>query len=240
MSLLEEEGIKDNTIVIFTSEQGAQFPFCKWTNWDNGVHTGFIVRWPGTIKANTRTNALIQYADVLPTLLEAVGGKADESMDGSSFLQVLQGTKEIHREFAYFMHNNVPEGPSYPIRSVTDGEHHYIRNLSSDKLYIEKHLMGRMPLNPYWDSWVFESTNSEQTLNLVTRYMNRPPEELYNSQNDPDELENLIDNEKLKNVKTKLSTALDNWMAVQGDPGAEIDSFEELNNARKGNHFKIH
>ncbi|MCG8310641.1 MAG: sulfatase [Cytophagales bacterium] len=240
LRLLEEEGIEDNTIVIFTSEQGAQFPFCKWTNWDNGVHTGFIVRWPGKIKANTRTDALIQYADVLPTLLEAVGGEAYDGMDGSSFLQVLHGTKETHRDFAYFVHNNVPEGPSYPIRSVTDGKYHYIRNLSSDKLYIEKHLMGRMPINPYWDSWIFESTNNEQTLDLVTRYMNRPPQELYDTRNDPNELENLIDDEKLKGVKRKLSAALDRWMASQGDPGAEIDSFEALNKARKGDHFTIH
>lgn len=240
LSLLEEEGIEDNTIVIFTSEQGSQFPFCKWTNWDNGVHTGFIVRWSGKVKANTRTDALIQYADVLPTLLEAVGGKADENMDGSSFLQVLQGKKESHRDFAYFMHNNVPEGPSYPIRSVTDGRYHYIRNLSSDKVYIEKHLMARMRLNPYWASWIFESTNNENTLDLVTRYMNRPSEELYNTRNDPDELENLAGAENLQTVKIKLSKELDKWMMSQGDPGAEIDSFEELNKAKKGEHFNLH
>jgi N-sulfoglucosamine sulfohydrolase len=238
LNLLEDEAVAENTIVIFTSEQGAQLPFCKWTNWDMGVHTGFIVRWPGKVKSGVRTDALIQYADVLPTLIDALGGKVETDFDGSSFLEVLKGEKDTHRDFAYFMHNNVPEGPSYPIRSVTDGEFHYIRNLKPEELYIEKHLMARMPLNNYWPSWVFESTNNKKTLDLITRYMKRPGEELYNTAYDPNELSNLAEDSKMKSIKMQLSYALDKWMKQQGDPGAKIDSFKELNNARKGNHFE--
>jgi uncharacterized sulfatase len=135
------------------------------------------------------------------------------------------------------MHNNVPEGPPYPIRSLTDGEYHYIRNLTSDKLYIEKHLMGRMTQNQYWPSWVFESTNNPKTLELVTRYMKRPAEQLYHTTNDPNQLKDLAENPEMKTIKKKLSKELDTWMKQQGDPGAEIDSFEELNKARKGKHF---
>ena len=238
LNLLKDEGIDDNTIVIFTSEQGAQLPFCKWTNWDMGVHTGFVVRWPGFVKAGTRTDALIQYADVLPTLIDALGGQVNDTFDGSSFLSVLKGEKDTHRQFAYFMHNNVPEGPAYPIRSVTDGKYHYIRNLTPEKLYIEKHLMARMPLNNYWPSWVFESANDDRTLDLVNRYMKRPYEQLYNTASDPNEQDNLADVKELDSVKRKLSDELDRWMKQQGDPGAGMDSFEEWNNAKNGNHFK--
>ena len=159
LKVLKEEGMSENTIVIFTSEQGAQFPFSKWTNYEMGVHTGFIVRWPKKVKENTRTDALIQYVDVLPTLIDAIGGNTNYNFDGSSFLSILRGQKDSHRKYAYFMHNNIPEGPAYPIRSVTDGEYHYIRNLNSENLYIEKHLMTRMPLNKYWPSWVFQFYN---------------------------------------------------------------------------------
>ncbi len=237
LDLLRAADIEDNTIVIFTSEQGAQLPFCKWTNWDNGVHTGFIVRWPGIVQAGKRTDALIQYNDVLPTLLDAVGADVADNFDGSSFLPVLKGEKDTHREFAYFMHNNVPEGPAYPIRSVNNGEYHYIRNLTSDKLYIEKHLMARMPLNLYWPSWIFEASNNEKTLDLVNRYMKRPYEELYDIKADRFELNNLVEQDETESVKNSLSNELDKWMKEQGDPGAEIDSFKELNKARKGNHF---
>jgi N-sulfoglucosamine sulfohydrolase len=239
LDILTEEGIEDNTIVIFTSEQGSQLPGCKWTNWENGVHTGFIVRWPGKVEPANRTDAIIQYADVLPTLIDALNGKNSEDFDGSSFLDVLLGKKETHRKYAYFMHNNVPEGPPYPIRSITDGEYHYIRNLKNSNLYIEKHLMGRMTVNNYWSSWMFSSAKDTKTLNLVTRYMSRPKEELYNTNADPNELENLSEMLELSSIKDDLSKQLDDWMKQQGDPGAGIDTWEEWEKAKKGDHFDL-
>ncbi|WP_319480183.1 sulfatase [uncultured Draconibacterium sp.] len=238
LALLDELDIADNTIVIFTSEQGAQLPFCKWTNWNNGVHTGFVVRWPGKVESGVRTDALIQYNDVLPTLLEAVGSKTKAEFDGSSFLPVLLGEKDSHRDYAYFMHNNVPEGPAYPIRSVTDGKYHYIRNLSPESLYIERHLMARMPLNKYWPSWVYDASDDSEILDLVTRYQKRPAEELYNLLDDPDEMKNLSNQKDVNGIQKKLSKELDKWLKEQGDPGAKLDTYEELQNAKKGKHFK--
>jgi len=238
MELLRETSKINNTIVIFTSEQGAQLPGCKWTNWNTGVHTGFIVSWPGRIQGGKRTNALIQYEDVLPTLVDAAGGRNKPGdFEGSSFLPVLLGKKSIHREYAYFMHNNVPEGPSYPIRSITDGTFHYIRNLKPGNIYIEKHLMARMPLNEFWPSWIFQSSENEKTYSLVLRYMSRPAEQLYRIDLDPEELFDLADNEGFAEIKKRLSNQLDKWMVSQGDPGAEIDTREVWNSATKGNHF---
>ena len=63
----------DNTISIFTSEQGYAFPYGKWTCYDLGLKTAFIAKWPGRIKPNTRSKATMQYVDIIPTLLDAVG-----------------------------------------------------------------------------------------------------------------------------------------------------------------------
>lgn len=238
LDLLEEEGLDENTIVIFTSEQGAQFPFCKWTNYEMGVHTGFIVKWPKRIEKGTRSDALIQYCDVLPTLLEVMDKNISGDFDGESFLSVLEGKKKTHREFAYFMHNNIPEGPSYPIRSVTDGKFHYIQNLSSQSLYIEKHLMSKMPLNKYWPSWVFEASNDKQIKNLVTRYMQRPTEELYDISIDPNEQNNIANRDNKQNIKHQLKRELDNWRTKNGDPGVSLDTKQELQKAKKGKHFE--
>ncbi|MCA9247036.1 MAG: sulfatase, partial [Planctomycetales bacterium] len=184
LAALDESGQADNTCVLFTSEQGAQFPGCKWTNWDTGVHTALVARWPNRIAPGTRTDAIVQYADVLPTLLQAAGDKsAEQAFDGRSFLPVLLGEQTTHREFAYGVHNNVPEGPPYPIRSITDGRFRYIRNLRPDSIYIEKHLMGLMGgsalRHPYWPTWMRESWENEHTYHLVQRYLRRPAEELY-------------------------------------------------------------
>ncbi|KPL08811.1 MAG: heparan N-sulfatase [Bacteroides sp. SM23_62] len=240
LGILEASGKSDNTMVIFTSEQGAQLPGCKWTNWNTGVHTAFIVRWPGKTKPGSRTDAMIQYSDVLPTLIQVTGGKvSQENFDGTSFREVLLGTRNDHRSYAYFMHNNIPEGPPYPIRAVTDGTYHYIRNLKPENIYIEKHVTARMPLNPFWDSWMFDSWDNKHAYDMVHRYMVRPAEELYCLDDDPNELMNLADDPEHRDALKELSAELDRWMKSLDDPGASLDSKAEWDNAREGRHFVI-
>lgn len=238
IKILKDAKVYDNTIVIFTSEQGAQFPYCKWTNYEMGVHTAFIMHWKGVTKAGSRTDALIQYCDVLPTIMDAVGGSAD-GCDGTSFLPVLKGKTDKHRDYAYFMHNNYPEGPAYPIRSITNGEFHYIQNMNSDQMYIEKHLMGRPEHTGYWPSWMLNIIKSEENFNLVSGYMLRSEEELYEPAKDKYERKNLAGKEEYRQIQAHLANELKNWMTRQGDPGAKLDSKAEYQAQKKGNHFKI-
>ena len=240
LKVLDESGQADNTLVLFTSEQGAQFPGCKWTNYNTGVHTALIARWPGRIRPGRRTDALVQYADILPTLIEAAGGDPQAGdFDGTSFLPVLLGRTERHRRYAYFMHNNIPEGPPYPIRAVTDGTWHYIRNLAPDAIYIEKHMMGQTQWHDYWLSWLFEATFDERTRRLVNRFLHRPPEELYRLDKDPYELTNLAGEPTHADVQKRLSAELDRWMEAQGDPGAALDTPKEWKASRQGRHFPL-
>jgi len=235
MRTVEETGHAEDTIFIFTSEQGAQFPGCKWTNWDQGLHTAMVARWPGQVTAGTRTDALVQYADVLPTLLDAAGAKVDPAnFDGSSFLAVLKGEAEEHREFVYGMHNNVPEGPGYPIRSVANRDYRYIENLTPDALYIEKHIAGKHEHNPYYSSWWFRSGQDPHAYAMLHRYSSRPPVELYKRSEDPFELKNVVDDPEMAVVKDQLAAELARWMGEQGDPGAELDTKEALQHARSG------
>ncbi|MEO1013266.1 MAG: sulfatase, partial [Bacteroidota bacterium] len=108
LDALDKTGKANNTLVLLTTEQGAQFPFNKWTNFNAGIHTGIVIRWPGKVVPNSETDALVQYADVLPTLIEACGGEITEKngFDGSSFLDVLRGKAKTHRKYAYALHHN--------------------------------------------------------------------------------------------------------------------------------------
>ena len=233
LETLEKSGQAKNTLVLFSSEQGAQFPGCKWTNWDSGLHTSLIARWPGVVPSDRRTPALVQYADVLPTIIELAGGNPDPAVfDGSSFADVLRGRKDTHREFVYGMLNNYPEGPPYPIRSVSDGEWRYIRNLSPEKIYIEKHLMGRTEHNPYWGSWVFSSTENPRHLSLVERFIRRPAEQLYQTSKDRFEMNNLADDPAHTAVKARLAAALDACLKDQLDPGVPLDTPEAFDAAQ--------
>lgn len=241
MRTLNLSGKANDTVLLFSSEQGAQFPGCKWTNWDTGIHTALIARWPGRVTAGKRTKAMVQFADVLPTLMDIAGGVvAPGDFDGSSFYNVLIGQRDSHRIYTFGMHNNVPEGPSYPIRSVNNGEYHYIRNLKPEEIFIEKHLMGLQGNgqlnNPYWASWVWNATEDEVTYNLVKRYTSRPAEALYHTASDPYEMQNLIDDPNHQDVKEQLIKAMEDWMASQGDPGSPQDTFESLRASRQGKH----
>lgn len=241
LQLLKESDRADDTVVLFTSEQGSQFPGCKWTNWDNGLHTALMVRQPGRIFGGQRTNAIVQYADIAPTLVELAGGAAEKfPYDGTSFLASLRDPSHPHRKYAYGMHNNIPEGPAYPIRTITNGQYRYIRNLRPDEIYIERHLMGLqgdgLLNNPYWGTWMFATPANEWTERLVKRYMKRPAEELYHTTSDPFELKNLIDDPALSAIQAELGQQLDRWMSDQNDPGMPLDTNEAHKAAKQFQH----
>jgi len=248
LKTLEQTGHADDTLVLFSSEQGSQFPGCKWTNWNTGVHTALVARWPGKVAAGKRTDALVQYADVLPTMLDISDSavplresKLDWRPDGSSFLPVLQGQSDKHRDYVYAIHNNLPEGPPYPVRGISDGEYRYLRNLLPEELYIEKHLMGlkgnAVLNNPYWSTWVRDSWENAHTYKLVKRYMRRPAEQLYHTTSDPYEMNNLANDPSQAKRIAKLRTELDRWMKEQGDPGIPMDTFKTYNAAKAGKHI---
>src|SRR5690606_4124460 len=144
MDIVEKSGRKNNTIVIFASEQGNSFPFSKWTLYDQGLRSGFIVRWPGVINPGTRNGAFVQYTDILPTLIDIAGGNpanvqtgskdalGKDGFDGSSFKEVLTGKRSRMREYVFGVNttrgiNNGSE--AYAMRAVRNDKFLYVRNL---------------------------------------------------------------------------------------------------------------
>ena len=237
---LKKCGKANDTLVLFTSEQGSQFPGCKWTTWNTGLHTALIARFPQKVKKEVRTDALVQFADVLPTLVDLAGGEA-EGMDGSSFAPVLMGKSDSHRKYVYGMHNNFPEGPPYPTRTISDGTHRLILNLTPDELFIEKHLMGlkgnAVLNNPYWATWVRDSWEKPAIYNLVKRYQSRPPVSFYNTAKDPYEMNDLAGMPKFQNKIKEMRKELEAWMKREGDPGVLLDSPEAHQAAKSGKHL---
>jgi N-sulfoglucosamine sulfohydrolase len=229
LKLLTETGFANNTLVMLSSEQGWDFAFGKWTNWDIGVRSALIARWPGHTKPGTQTDALVQIADIVPTFVAAAGGDpAVHKFDGVSFLPVLQGTSDKHRQYVYGLHNNVPEGNPYPIRSVRDDEFHYLVNLKHDQPYHEKHLMTEGPAKRYdlqWWQALHDAAEQGDTSakKLYDKYHHRPAEELYRVDEDPWEMNNLADKPEYAEAKRRLRAELERWMAEQNDPGAAMD-----------------
>jgi uncharacterized sulfatase len=240
LDTLKSVGKEDDTLVLFSSEQGSQFPGCKWTTWDTGLHSALIARFPGRIEAGKRTDALVQYADIFPTLLE-IAGAEPKGLDGWSFAGVLREKEKKHRAYVYGMHNNFPEGPPYPTRTISDGTHRLILNLTPGELFIEKHLMGlkgnAVLNNPYWATWVRDSWVKPEIYKLVKRYQSRPPVSFYDTLKDPYEMNDLAGGPKYQTKMKEMREELEAWMKREGDPGAGLDSREAQQAAKSGEHI---
>lgn len=207
LNALESAGKDDQTLVMFCGEQGLQFPGGKWTSWDYGQKSAFMIKTPEGYLKGTTNKALVQYEDLLPTMISYAGSKIPGELEGTSFLPVLTKGKEEHRKWAYGMHNNVPEGTPYPIRSIRNDKYKLIVNLSPEASYYEKHLMNIGREN-YWNSWVRDAKTSDEAKQWVDRYVTRPEIEFYDTTEDPWELNNLASDEKMEPIINKMKTNL--------------------------------
>lgn len=237
MAAVDEAGQADQTIMIFTSEQGSQLPFGKWTCYEAGLRTAFVVRWPGQIEPGSTSDALVQYVDVVPTLLDAAGGEpttidtgregapdGGRGFDGASFLSVLRGKQDKHRDYVYGVHTTrgIIMGSDYPIRSISDGRHKLILNLNHEEAF--SNLVIKSDRSPIWASWIkaAEAGDAHATDRLGL-YQYRPAVEFYDLKDDPHELSNLAKHEGLQPIIASLRDQLDAWMKQQGDEGMKTE-----------------
>jgi N-sulfoglucosamine sulfohydrolase len=213
-----------NVVFLFTSDHGSQFPFGKWNAYDAGVRTPLIVSWPNQIKPGTTAGAMVSWIDILPTCIEAAGGKSPESLSGRSFLGVLRGEKGAHRDKVFITHSGDGDMNRYPLRAVRTQDWKYIRNLDPDAehhTHIDRAAAGDG--RDYWDSWVEKAKSDLAAAGIVRRYHKRPVDELYDLKADPWELENLAADPKHADRLKALRADLDAWMKDQGDEGLKTE-----------------
>lgn len=218
VALLDEHGQRDNTLVIVLSEQGNSFPFAKWTCYDAGLQSGCIVRWPGKVQAGSVSDAMIEYVDVVPTLLEATGIERPEILDGRSFLPVLVGNATAHKTHVFGLQTTrgiISGSDHYGIRSVRDARYRLIRNLTPEAVFQNAATKDRTFKT--WEKLAAQGDAIAQE--LVHDYQHRPAEELYDCQDDPWNRKNRINDTSLAAVRDELRSQLDAWMKQQGDAG---------------------
>jgi N-sulfoglucosamine sulfohydrolase len=207
------------TMFVFTSDHGAQWPFGKWNLYECGVAVPLIVAWPGAVKPGTRTAAMVQWIDLLPTLHAAAGGDELKGLDGRSFLPVLRGEKDTHRERIFTTHSGDGNMNVYPMRAVRDGKWKYIRNLHPEFAY-HSHIdldTGRLAQRDFFASWQKAAATDPSAAAIVKRYHQRPAEELYDLITDPHEQQDLAALPQHAERLAAMRKALGEWMREQGD-----------------------
>ena len=209
-----------NTFFLHTSDHGAQWPFGKWSCYDAGIRTPMIAVWPGKIAPGTRTNAMVSWIDILPTLVAVAGGTAPQGIDGQSFLRVLRGEAAQHRERIFTTHSGDGRMNIYPTRSVRTPEWKYIRNLHPE-FYYSTHvdITQADDAGGYFGSWRDKARTDAAAAAVLKRYHERPREELYDLRADPLELRNLAADPKHAARLAALRADVDTWMKQSGDAG---------------------
>lgn len=222
MAMLERHTLSDDTLFIFAGEQGNAFPFAKWTLYDSGLQSAFIARWPGHITPGTATTALVEYVDVVPTLIEIAGGDAPSDLDGRSFLPVLRGETDTHKDVVFGIQTTrgIRNGsPFYGSRSARSDRFKYVMNLTPEAAFSNNVTNERGNWSTYWPTWVQAAETDATAGMLVDHYQHRPAEELYDVQADPYELHNLASDPAHQGVRRQLRARVLAWMKQQGDEG---------------------
>ena len=233
--LLETKGLLDNTVFFVCTEQGIQFPFAKWTVYDNGLHMGLVARFPKTIKAGSVAEQLISLADVAPTFVELAGGSVKPpDVDGKSFVSVLKGEPGEINEYVYgaFTNCHILDNKTriYPIRSIRDKRYTLIYSPNHTSLTSNVSLTGALNMVEKTNaqtkktgktgiavSWAERRETDKRAAFLVHRLFRHPEFALFDRQNDPYEEKDLSGDPEHAETFARLKKALIERLAALGD-----------------------
>ncbi len=230
LDALRETGRYEDTLIVFTSDNGYCYHRAKASVYEDGVHMPLIVRGPG-VAGGRRLRDLMSHVDLVPTILDALGIPVPPNVQGRSLGPLLEGRPDAAgpggagsgRDVVFSEHNaHGPGEPSlYPSRAVTDGRLRYIRNLRPEKTYVLP--ADAMDADP-WGNGSYQATLDARDefpvqYDLLQRTLHRPAEELYDLHTDPGEIVNLVEDARYAGPLARLRAALDEWMRVTEDPG---------------------
>jgi N-sulfoglucosamine sulfohydrolase len=226
MQKLEEDGLADNTIVIFFSDHGQAHVRGKQWVYDSGLRIPLIVRIPpayapSNFKANTVNNNIVSAIDINATTLQFAGVKLPEKMQGQVFI----GKNVKTREYAFSARDRADEAVDR-IRSVRDSRFRYIRNYMPEKPFMQRNRYKEYEYPAYN---LIKSLHASGGLDLVQAYLmnpTKPEEELYEIAKDPDEIHNLALEPAYAKDMARFRKALAKWEVESDDKGRTLESEE--------------
>ncbi|HLS27513.1 MAG TPA: sulfatase/phosphatase domain-containing protein [Opitutales bacterium] len=125
LDYLEESGEADNTIVIYSSDQGFFLGEHGWYDkrwmFEESFKMPFLIRWPGVIEPGSRPEAMIQNIDYGPTFLDIAGAEIPEEMQGRSLVPVFENTAEIPSDWRDAVYYSYYENDAYHHVPIHDG-----------------------------------------------------------------------------------------------------------------------
>ena len=202
---LKQEGVWENTYLFFMTDHGISHVRNKQFLYDGGVHVPLIVHGPGLHQGTVRDD-LVEHIDLAATSLSIASIARPERMQGRS---LLGGAQSPEREAVFAARDRADETVDM-IRSVRTKKLKYIRNGFPSRPYLQP--------NAYKDSKaIVQAMRRLHTTGKLTPEQSlimadtRPLEELYDLENDPDELRNLADRPEWKEPLEEMRARLVRW-----------------------------
>jgi len=227
---LQEDGLAASTIVFFYGDHGAGMPRSKRWPYNTGLHVPLIMHVPEKFrqlapkeyKPGGASDRMVAFVDLGPTVISLAGVKPPAHMQGSAFAGAYPGPE---RQYNYGLRGRMDERCDC-VRSVRDRRYVYIRNYMPHLIY-GQHIsyMFETPTTQVW-----KRLYDEGKLKPPQTYFwePKPPEELYDLQNDRDEVNNLAKSPEHREVLERMRKAEQDWVRRVRDvgllPEAEIHS----------------
>ena len=212
---LKEEGVLDNTLVIFFTDHGISHARGKQFLYDEGAHIPLVIRGPGITAGETRAD-LVEHIDIAALSLAAAGIEIPAKMEGDDILAASYEPKPT----VFAARDRCGEAADR-IRSVRTDRYLYLKNFYPGRPHL-------MPSN-YKDSKLIiqrlRELHADGALSDLAEELlfspTRPAEELYLYNEDPWQINNLADDPDHANALRQHRERLDKWIAETGDPGPE-------------------
>ncbi len=195
ISQLKEDGLYDSTIIFFYSDHGGPLPREKRAILDSGLKVPFFIKGIG----NTgKTDRLISFVDLAPTILSLTNIKPPNYMQGKAFL----GTyKEKERDYVYGSSDRFDESTDR-IRSVRDKQYLYLRNYYPEKTRY-KDIKYRKSI-PTMNDMISLKGKGQLNDTQMIWFQTKPTEELYDCSKDPHNIKNIASDPKYREILNKM------------------------------------
>lgn len=212
LELFDEMKLGRNTVIIFLSEQGIAMPRAKWSVYDHGNRSLCLMRWPDHIQPR-RTNALGQYCDIVPTLVDLAGGD-DPQLDGFSLRPLFDGSTDAHRDFVY-LSNVHPTWQRAMIRD--DWKLVWSPQTGKDHIWNNFYSKGKF-LSVPWSEWEELARSDTNAAAKVEHVIHPRKYELYRIDEDFYETNNLALDPEHQTRTRQMADDLKSFMKQLGDP----------------------
>jgi arylsulfatase A-like enzyme len=218
LKILEERGLKDNTIVIFMGDNGASQYRGKGTLNELGIHVPMIVRWPGVVKAGTSSSGLVSGEDLAPTLLEVANVEAPKNLTGVSFLDMLKDPSAKSKRDQVISERG-PHATQLP-RGTASFD--LGRVIVMDRYKLIYNVTWQLPYQPVdFNLDNIKALDAEGKLEPKFKDLyladHRPMFEMYDLEKDPWEMNNLDGKKETKEIEQDLKGRLAAWMIHHRD-----------------------